>query len=594
MTTMHMNNQLKRTVIMTLSAWVGVITCMLFALSVTGVKADTPMARGDITQSGDYNADVTLPLSVDWQYTSKMSPYNPCSPAVSGDTVYFISASRVYALNKKTGALEWKYPADAPLTAGIHTTPAIGDTMIYFGADNGKLYALRKDTGAEVWIFDTHSSIGCSPILYQGVLYFGNETGNFYAVDAKTGDQVKSWLGFKANDEIQGSPCITDDMIFAISLDQVVHAANLATGRETWRYRLSDSVQGINLLAQGDFIYVPSGSRLHCLFARSGASKWTQLLPDDIAASPAISAQGIYVVSDNHTVYAFNPTTGQVLWKKWPKVKYDVIAPPTICGNLLFVGTIQGLLYAIDTQTGAIKWIYDIAPSTPNPDYIPDYANVGAAPVADGSSLYVLTDDGTLTKFSNSALDTTPPVISDVVPEIGWIINGTPPVHFQAKIEDVGSGVNPDSIHFTIDGDTIPRKPERDQYTDQPSDKPGYTYDPSTCLLEYETVAPTDASAVHPMTNGRHVITLSVADWRGNVATKTWSFTVDNSIAKTVKPNVVTQPNNRRYPYGGNNPYGGGYRGGRGGYRGGGYGGYGGGYRRGGYGGYGGYGGGYR
>jgi outer membrane protein assembly factor BamB len=54
--------------------------------------------------------------------------------------------------------------------------------MVYFGSDDGNLYALHAQTGTKVWNFTTNGSIQSSPAVANGVVYFGSDDGNLYAV----------------------------------------------------------------------------------------------------------------------------------------------------------------------------------------------------------------------------------------------------------------------------------------------------------------------------------------------------------------------------------------------------------------------------
>jgi uncharacterized membrane protein YgcG len=275
----------------------------------------------------------------------------------------------------------------------------------------------------------------------------------------------------------------------------------------------------------GDYVYVANGSNLNCLMGRNGLFKWVQILQSEIVTSPAINDQGLFFVTDDGRVHCFDPRTGRNKWKIEPKLDYDVIAPPTISGDTLFIGTLEGGVFAIDTTTGAIKWNYSMQPSSNNTEAIAAATNVAAAPVVANGSVLVLADDG-LTSFRSDAVDNTPPTISDTEPEQGIVTNGAPPIHIEAKIVDEGSGVNVDTIKVMLDGNGIAKRPEG---VDNDV-KPGYTFDIHDDLLEYNTPVPAGASTVVPLVDGKHVVTVSVSDWKGNTATKSWSFTVDNSI----------------------------------------------------------------
>ncbi len=495
--------------------------CAVTAVLVAGLPA--------IGAAAPAPAGLALPLSLSWKYTATYDTNNPASPAVAGDTVYFACGSRVYALDVESGALKWKFPQDQPLQTRIRTTPAVMDDMLYFGADDGKLYALHTDTGKGTWLFDTRTSVGSTPTVADGIVYFGAADGHVYAIDTRTGAEVPSWKGgFQAQDEISGAPVVSNGLVFVISLDQVLHAVGAATGKERFNVRLGGTVLRQSPAVFGDYVYVAAGSRLSCFMARNLVPRWTQLLSTDITVAPAVDETGLYVVTAENTVMSFDLRTGKPKWKTLPRLDYDVLAPPTLHNGLIFIGTVLGGVYALDAATGETRWMYQTQPSTSVEDSIAKWTNVAASPVVAGGKLFVLSDDGSLAAFEANAADTTPPDVTIVEPDMGVVINGVPPIHFEARIVDDGSGVNPASIRMLIDGEGVVRRREGKEYEDDP----GYYFDLRTATLDYDTPEPRTAALVKPLPDGRHTVSVVASDWAGNTVTKTWSFTVDNSVAK--------------------------------------------------------------
>jgi hypothetical protein len=62
--------------------------------------------------------------------------------------------------------------------------------ILYFGSEEGNIYALNAKTGEEVWRFKTNGPTWAGAVLENGVVYFGSWDCHLYAVDAKTGEEV--------------------------------------------------------------------------------------------------------------------------------------------------------------------------------------------------------------------------------------------------------------------------------------------------------------------------------------------------------------------------------------------------------------------
>lgn len=513
-----------------MAAGLFVSAALVLALVAWRAGADSAMYRGGSRLTGAYADRLTLPLSVLWKYTASPDAYNTSAPAVVGDTVFFGSADRFLAVDTATGALKWRFPQDATSGVRFRTAPAVADGYVYVGGDDGRLYQLNASTGRPGWLFDTRSQVTGSPIYSEGVLYFGTADGKLWAIDCRTGVEVPNWKGGVAlSDTTSGSPAVGNGMVYVVTDDQVLTAIAQTTGKSRGGVRLGGNPGFTSPVLDGEYVYVVAGNNLFCFTSRNLLFRWRAEFPSDIASSPAVNDQGLFVVTRNeHRVYNLDARTGRRKWRSPPQLDFDVIAAPTVSGDNVFVATVRGGVYAVDTGTGAVKWSYQLQPSSNREDSIVSHANIAAAPVVSDGTLYVLGDDGSLAALRNDAVDTTPPSITETLPEMGIVINGAPPIRFEAKIVDEGSGLDPSSLKLLIDGQSVVRKPISDE--DSVRSAPGFTFDPRTSMLEYDTPAPQSAGTVRPLSDGRHTVTITAADWRGNVATKSWNFTVDNTV----------------------------------------------------------------
>ncbi len=110
------------------------------------------------------------------------------------DAIYFGSTDGIFYALTPEGEVRWTYDTGDP----IRSSPALGASpeeapgaIVYFGAGNGKLYALNTDTGSRRWSFDTTSSepelrdrndLNGSPALGETGVYIGGEHGQVWYV----------------------------------------------------------------------------------------------------------------------------------------------------------------------------------------------------------------------------------------------------------------------------------------------------------------------------------------------------------------------------------------------------------------------------
>ena len=104
---------------------------------------------------------------------------NTLSPSVAGAVVYFgVQEGNLYALDRLTGDQRWVFPSR------VSSDVSAAGTMLCFVSYNGYLHGIDATTGQERWRFYMESPWGSAPALVDGVLFFGSEAGPFYAIVA--------------------------------------------------------------------------------------------------------------------------------------------------------------------------------------------------------------------------------------------------------------------------------------------------------------------------------------------------------------------------------------------------------------------------
>jgi outer membrane protein assembly factor BamB len=103
------------------------------------------------------------------------------TPLVSGGIVYFGSNDgRVYAVDAGTGVVDWM----AQTELAVQTQPALGTmggrNVIFVGSTDKSIYALDTSNGEILWKGSADGGVG-SPLFYQGLAIFGSRDRNVYA-----------------------------------------------------------------------------------------------------------------------------------------------------------------------------------------------------------------------------------------------------------------------------------------------------------------------------------------------------------------------------------------------------------------------------
>jgi outer membrane protein assembly factor BamB len=273
------------------------------------------------------------------------------SSAVVGGVIYFGSDDgNVYALNAGTGAKLWSYT-----TAGIVTSsPAVVNGVVYFGSSDSNVYALNAGTGTKLWSFATGSNVYSSPAVTNGVVYIGSDNGNMYALSASTGAKIWS---FATGDIVFSSPAVANRAVYFGSEDGNIYALNASTGAKLWSFNTGVAVQASPAVANG-VVYVSSNSpTMYALNASTGAKMWSFNTTGPVFSSPAVANGIVYFGSEDGNLYALNASTGAKLWS-------SVTGPngfecsPAVANGVVYINGGDGNMYALNASTGVKLWNY--------------------------------------------------------------------------------------------------------------------------------------------------------------------------------------------------------------------------------------------
>ena len=79
--------------------------------------------------------------------------------------------------------MKWKFPTGDR----VISSPVFKDNVIYFGGDDGNVYAVDSEGGHQIWKRATNGPVPATPAIADGTVYVGSYDGKFYAFNAKTG-----------------------------------------------------------------------------------------------------------------------------------------------------------------------------------------------------------------------------------------------------------------------------------------------------------------------------------------------------------------------------------------------------------------------
>ena len=190
------------------------------------------------------------------------------------------SDSKIYAFDAGTGEIRWQ---------SIHITPSltirgvskqiIGDTALYVGFDDGKVFAYNLDNGGVIWRVD---------------------------ISSKKGKTVIDRLS-----DIDGNIKYSDGIIYAVSYQGKVSAIDSSDGKVIWS-KEGSSYYGIDVDDKHLF-YTDDIGRIFCLDKFSGKIVWLQdSLSMRLISSPVVYMNNIFVADIEGYIHILNPLSGVI------------------------------------------------------------------------------------------------------------------------------------------------------------------------------------------------------------------------------------------------------------------------------------------
>ena len=340
----------------------------------------TVMIIGPITFGVIYVGDrltvppkISGPVSLRWSY---LTGSYASSPAAAGGAVYFGSDDgKVYAVNAATGRLRWSYATGS----GVYAGPAVAGDTVYIGSDDDKLYALNAATGHLRWSYSNNYAVESTPVVAGGTVYFGSNDHRVYALNAATG---RLRWSYSAQDAVLSSPVAAGGTVFFGSNDHRVYALNAATGRLRWSYTTGNDVFSSPAVADGTVYVGSEDDKVYALNAVTGRLRWSYTTGDEVFSSPAVADGTVYIGSDDDKVYALNAATGQL---RWSYTTGDYVnSSPVVADGIVYIGSNDNRVYALDAGTGRRHWYYTTGDS------------VISKPAVEGNRVYAGSSDNRL------------------------------------------------------------------------------------------------------------------------------------------------------------------------------------------------------
>ena len=206
------------------------------------------------------------------------------------------------------------------------------------------------------------------PAVGGGRIWVADSRGRILAADLDTGRVL--WER-ETDLPFSGGPELAGDRLFLGTSGGQVLALSATDGRELWRAQLDSEVLSVpRTSGQGQVIVHTLDDTLYGLDGANGAEQWRVGYPAPVltlrgSSTPAITPSGVVAGLSGGKLVKLDPADGTPLWEvtvsppsgrsELARIS-DIDADPVVVGTLIFVGTYNGDLAAVDLESGTILW----------------------------------------------------------------------------------------------------------------------------------------------------------------------------------------------------------------------------------------------
>jgi len=316
-------------------------------------SADWPLVRGDAFASGVAKSGLSAELGVLWKVTLEKSGFEATAIIVDG-TVYvgdFDGTFYAFALND--GKLLWKKTF---AESGFTEAAAFSEGRIFVTDFNGIVRCLDRKDGEVLWSHEAASESYAAPNVHDGKVLLTLEAGELLALDTKTGDQ--QWR-YRIEAPLRCWPTVVEGRVLLAGCDQRFHAIDIATGTETAGLDIDAQTGATPAAMDGKVFFGTEQGTFYSITAKTMQVHWqtsNSKHGQPIRASAAVDRRCIIFPNHGKLVTALDPTDGSPLWTF--SVRSHVESSPVIAGDLVFLPTKRGRLYAVDVISGEEHWQY--------------------------------------------------------------------------------------------------------------------------------------------------------------------------------------------------------------------------------------------
>lgn len=340
--------------------------------------------------------------------------YSKLKPAYAYETLYVADRhGKVVAFNPKDGKRVWQrnfseYEKKGffffisrlwqkRISAKIGGGLGVAYEKVFFGTENGDVYALDAKTGETIWHKTVKGEVLAEPAIDEGIVAFNTGAGTLFALDAETGEQRWTYESEVPPLSLRGvsAPVAASGGIITGTASGRLAVVIADSGQIAWEQPIGKPTGATELeriididgkpLVLGGIGYVISyDGTLAAVELRSGRIVWSR----EYKSSRRISIEGnsLFLVDANSNVFALDRRNGIELWSQSGLNNREVTAAQPV-SDYLVLGDRYGIMHWLNQSDGEMVARVKVGGNDED-------ESIYVTPTVDGNTVYTQTRDG--------------------------------------------------------------------------------------------------------------------------------------------------------------------------------------------------------
>lgn len=331
-------------------------------------------------------------------------------PVVAEGRVYTLDTDfNLRAFDVQNGKALWKTGVENEEEDDNVISGGIGYANGFLFVTNGydELLKVKAADGKIVWRKNLPAPSRAAPTIMGGRIFVTTLDNRVVALDENTGDRQWIYVGIAETAGLLGAanPAANTQVAVAVFSSGEITALRVENGTVAWSDNIASfrefgggleslsDIRALPVLDRNLVITLGFGGKLVAFDETTGARVWQREIGG--AETPWIAGNFLFVLSNDKQLIALDTKDGRIVWVT-PLPRYlneskrekPIVwkAPVMGSGNLIVAGT-GGNFIELDARNGKIlrRWEAGKSPAVP--------------PVIAANTLFVLSEDGTLTAY---------------------------------------------------------------------------------------------------------------------------------------------------------------------------------------------------